>query len=106
MLKVCPRCINDLFGIRNVSYRCHLLISSVRFLLCSTEDLAPLPHLQKVVDLGHSGRISFLCISLQFYVIFSFGHIQYRIIAWQNPVIGSCLLPYNDFFAKGLACGF
>jgi len=31
--------------------------------------------------------------------------MQCWISACQNPVIGSGELPYNDFFAKGLACG-
>jgi len=105
MVKVWPECNNDLFSIRNVSYGCHLLVLSVRFPLCSTEVLAALPHLQKVMDLGHSVQFSFLCFSLQFYVIFGFGRIESRIIACRYPGIASWVLPHNDSWAKGLACG-
>jgi len=36
MLKEWPGCFGDLFRFRTVSYGCHLLILSVRLLLCST----------------------------------------------------------------------
>jgi len=70
------------------------------------EDLAALPHLHKVVDLGHSVQFSFLCFSLQLNVVFSFGHIQYRIVTCQFSIIGSYILPYNDYFGEDLAFGF
>jgi len=82
-LNIWPRCINDLFSIRNVSSGCHLLVLSAWFPLGSTEVLAALPHLQKVMDLGQSAQFTFLCFSLQLYVVFSFSRIQYRIIACQ-----------------------
>ena len=36
MLKVWPRCFENLFSIWNVSYGCHLIIFSTTFLLCSS----------------------------------------------------------------------
>jgi hypothetical protein len=106
MLQVCPVCINNLFSIQNVSNSCHLLVLSAWFPLGSTEVLAALPHLQTVVDHGHSVQLSFLSFSLQFYVVFSFGHIQHWIIACQYSVIRTGVPPQNDFFAMTLAYGF
>lgn len=106
MLKVCPEYINDLFRNWNVFYSCHISILSTWFLLGSTEVLAALPRLQKVVDLGHSVQLSVHSFSLQFYVVFSFRSIQYRIIAGKFPVVVSCILHHNDCLMEGLACGF
>jgi len=72
----------------------------------STEVLPALSHQQKAMDLDHSVQLSFLCISLQLYVVFSFGCVQFTIITCQYPIIGFCILSYNNFFAKGHACGF
>jgi len=51
-------------------------------------------------------QFSFLHHFSQFQVIFSFHCILYCTIACQYSFIGSCKLPYNDFFLKHLACGF
>jgi hypothetical protein len=95
----------NLFLVRNVSYGGHLLVLSAWFILCSTSVLAALPHLHKVVNLGHSVQFPFLRLFLHFQVVFCFHCIQFGVSAWKNPVIGWRKLPYNDFFAKGLACG-
>jgi len=63
-------------------------------------------HLQKVVNLTHSVQIPFCRLFLHFRVVFCGHGIQFRVSAFQNPVIGLSTLPYNHFFAKGLACGF
>jgi len=68
--------------------------------------MAALPHLQKVVNLGHSVQCPFLRLFLHFRVVFCVCGIQFRVSACLNPVIGSSKLPYDDFFAKGLACGY
>jgi hypothetical protein len=70
------------------------------------EVLVDLPHLQTVVDVGHSVQFPFLCFSLQFYVVFSFSGIQYMIIARQYHIMGWSILPNDVILAKGLACGF
>jgi len=67
---------------------------------------ATLPHLQKVLDLGHSVRFPDLRLCLHFWVVFSVCRIQFCLVAWQNPAIGSSELPYNDSFAKCVTCGF
>jgi len=71
----------------------------------STLVFASLPHLQKVVNLGNSVQFPFLHLFLHFCVVFCVHGIQFWVSACQNPVIGSSKLPYNGFFAKGLACG-
>jgi len=38
--------------------------------------------------------------------VFCWCCIQYRIIPYQYPIMGWCIQPSNDFFAKRLACGF
>jgi hypothetical protein len=68
--------------------------------------LAALPHLQKVMNLGHSVQFPFLRLFLHFRVVFSVCGIQFRVRACQNPSIASSKIPYDDFFGKGLACGF
>jgi len=72
----------------------------------SRKVLAALPHLEKVMNLGQSMLFSFLRIYLHFRVVSCEWGIQFSVSACQNPVIGSCKLPDNDCFAKGLACGF
>jgi len=106
MLKERPGCFDDLFTVRNLSYSGQLLDLSTPFLLGSTNILAALPHLQKVVNLGHSVRFPFLHLCLHFRVVFCVCCIQIWVSACHNPVIGSSKLPYNDLFAQGLACGF
>ena len=93
MLKEWPGCCDDIVCIRNVSSGCHLLVFCARFLQRSTEVLAALPHLQKVVDLGHSVQFSSLCLSLHFRVVFCVHCIQCWVIACQYPVIGLSKLP-------------
>jgi len=68
--------------------------------------LAAQPHHQKVVHLGHSVQFPLLRLFLHFRVIFCDRGIQFRVSACQNRVIGSSKLPYYEFFAKGLPCGF
>jgi len=97
MMNVWPGCLDDFFDIWNVSYGCHLHVMSAGFLLCSMYVLAALPHLQKVVDLGHCVQFSFLRLCLQFHVVFSFCVIKCCEIACQYSVIGSSKLPYYDF---------
>jgi len=106
MLKEWPGCFDDLFRIPNVSYGGYLLVLRARFLLGSTDVVAALPHLQKVVNLGHSVQFSFLCLCLHFRVIFCVHGIQFWVSACQNPVSGSSKLRYNNFFAKDLTIGF
>ena len=106
MLKVSPGCFDDLLSIWNVSYGRHLLILSVRFLLCSAEVLATLPYLQNVVDHGHSMQLLFLYLSLHLHVVISAVWFQYRVIASQYSDIGLCEQPYYNNFAKSPVCGF
>jgi len=106
MLKEWPECSDDLFGVRNVSHGCHPLVVSATFLLGSTQVLAAQPHLPKVVHVGHSVQFLSLCLYLDFQVVFCISRIEYWVIACQHPVIGLCKLPHNDFFKKGLRCGF
>jgi len=101
-----PGCIDDLFRVRNVSHGGHLLGMSTRFLLGSMYVLAALPHLQKVINLGHSVQFPFLRLFLHFHVVFCVHCIQFWVRACQNAVIGSSKLPYNHIFEKSLACGF
>jgi len=68
--------------------------------------MAGLPHLQKVVNLGHCVQFPFLPLFLHFRVVFCVGSNQFWVSACQNLIIGSSELPDNDFFAKGLACVF
>jgi len=98
-----PGCFDDLFSIRNVSYRCHLLGLSARFHLWSKLVIAAVPHPQKVVDLGHSVPCFFLRLCLHFQLIFSCHCIQCSVITWRVPVIGSSKLSYDDCVVKGLA---
>ena len=58
------------------------------------------------MNLGNSVQLPFLRLVLHFRVIFCLCGIQFRVGACQNPVIGPSKLPYDDFFAKGLAWGF
>jgi len=104
MLKVWPGCFSDLFGIWNESYGSHLLDFSVGSPLCSTVVLAAVPHLQMVVNHGHSVHFSFLRLILQFQVIFSVCVIQCCAIARQYCIIGWSKLPYYYFFPKCLNC--
>jgi len=106
MLKVWLGWFDNLFSIGNVSYGCDLLVLSERFLLCSTQVLAALPHLQKVMVLDHLLQILFLCLWFHLQVIFSFRHIQCCIIACLYLVIDCTKLPHYDYFLKGLAYGF
>jgi len=104
--KVWPRCSDDLFSIWNVSHSCYLLGLGERYLLCSTEVLAALPHLQKVIDRGHSVQFPFLHLFHQFQVVFSVIGIECRVISCQYSVICSSKLPDIDFSPEGLCCGF
>ena len=97
---------HDLFRIRNVSHRSHLLVLRVRFLLCRSSVLAAQPHHQNVVELGHSVQCVFHCLSIRFVVGFFVHRIQWWVITCQYHGIGSSKLSYNDFFAKGIACGY
>jgi len=106
MLKEWTGCVDNLLHVRNVFYGGHLLVSSMRFHLCSTQVLAALLHLQNVMNIGHSVQFPFLRLFLHFQVIFCVHGIQFWVSASQNPVIGLSELPYNDFCAKGLTCGF
>jgi len=67
---------------------------------------AALPHLQKVVNLSHSVQFPFLRIILHLRVVFCMWSIQFPVSACQNSNFGSSKLADNEFFAKGLACGF
>jgi len=106
MFKVWPGCFYYLFCVRNVSYGGYLLVSSMRFLLHGTLVLSALPHLQKVLNPGQSVQFDFLCLIIHFRVIFCVRWIQFWISARQNPIVGCRKLPYTDFFAHGLGCGF
>jgi len=103
MLKEWPGCIDHLCSIRYVCYSCDLLVLSTRFLLCSTYDLADLPHLQKVEDHVHSVQFSSFHLSRQIWVVFWLRCIQCWVIPSQTPVIGLSKLPYNNLFGMGLA---
>jgi len=106
MLKEWPQCFYNLFRVWNVSHGSHLHVLSVRFFLGSTSVLAALPHLQNVVNLGQSVQFPLFRFFLHFQVIVCVPCIQVRVSACQNPAIGSSKLPYTDFFAKGVACGY
>jgi len=106
MLTDWAECFYDCFSVWNVSYGRHLLVFSTRFFLYSTLVSTLLPHLQKVVHLGHSVQYSFLHLSLHLEVIFTFCRVQGWVITCQDSMIGSIKLPYYNFFAKSLACGF
>ena len=67
--------------------------------------LASLPHLQNVVNLGHSVEFPVLQLLLRFRVICCIRGNQFRVSACQNPVNASSKQPYNDLFAKGSAFG-
>jgi len=76
-------CYDNLLSIWNVFYGCDYLVLSVRFLLCCTEIVATLPHLQKVMDHGYSVQFSFPCPYLQFQVGFRFHCIQCWVVTCQ-----------------------
>jgi len=121
MWKVWPGCFDDLFRVRNVSHCGHLLISSAGFLLCSTQVLAALPHLPKVVNLGHSVQFPFLHLFLYFHVISVFivsnagsAAAKIPILARANflrtsrsqrvlPVVADCLQPITSRPSEKLA---
>ena len=105
MLKKWPGCYDDLFRVWNVSYSGHLLDMRAGFGLGSMLVLAALPHLQKVVNLGHCVQFPFLSLCLHFWVVFCVHGIQFWVSACQNDIIGSSKLPDNEFFAEGLAWG-
>jgi len=100
MLKVWPRCFDNLFGIRDVFHSCHFRHLSIGFHLCSTSVLAAQPHLQNIVDICHCVQCSFLCKFLQFQLMFSFRVIQCCAITCQYSVIGSSKLPYFHFISS------
>jgi len=106
ILRVCPGWINDHFSNQNVSNSCHLFGLSTSIFLGRTEGLTALQHLSNVVNLGYSGQISFLYFPVQFYDVFSFDCIQYRIIACQSPINASRILPYNKSLGMCLVLGF
>jgi len=106
MLKDWPGCFDNLLRVWNVSHGRHPLVSSWGFLLRSMVVLASLPHLQKVMNLGHSLQCPFLRLFLHFRVVFSVHCIQFWVSTCQIPIVSSSNLPYNESFAKGLACGF
>jgi len=83
MMKVWLGCFDDLFSNWNVSHGCHLLIFSLRFLLCSSYVLPTLLYLQTVGDLGHSVQLLLICFSLYFEVAFNTGCIQYWVVTSQ-----------------------
>ena len=58
------------------------------------------------MNLGHSVQFPFLRLFLHFRVVFCIHCIQIWVSASLTAVIGPSKLPYNDLFAKGLACGF
>jgi hypothetical protein len=68
--------------------------------------LAALPHLQKAVNDGHSGQVSFLDLILHFQVVFCGRGVQFWVSIPQNAIIASSKLPYNNIFTKRPACGF
>jgi len=103
MLNVWPACFDDLFSIGNVSNSCHLRVSGVWFLLYSTWVLVGLPHLWKVLDIGHTVQFLFHHLLFHFEVVFSFRCIQCCLIARQYSVIGSNQLPQYDICLKGFA---
>ena len=53
-----------------------------------------------------SVKFRFCRLIHHFQVVLWVRHIQSWVMACQNPVRGSGKLPYNNFFDKGLACGF
>jgi hypothetical protein len=106
MLKSSPGCIDDLVGIRNLSYHSHLFVVSMIFLLCTKSIVAALPHLHKVVDFGHSVQVSLLCFFLQFQVVFSIRGFQYSAIARQNSIIGSRTVPFYHIYPECLPGGY
>jgi len=106
MLKELPGCFEDLFCVWNVSYGCHLLVLSARCFLCNMWVLAALPHLQTVVDHGHSLKFSFLHFSLHFGVVFCVCHMQCWVITSQHPIIGLSKQPNDSVFLNCLSCGF
>jgi len=106
MLTVRPARCDDLFGIWNVSYSCHLLVLSAWSLLCSTQVLVALPHRQNVVDLGHSVQFSFLRLTFHFLVVFIIHCIQCGVVSCKCPVMEWSEPPNRDISAKALACGF
>jgi hypothetical protein len=58
------------------------------------------------MNLVHSGQFPFLRLFLDFRVLFGVCYIQFWVSAGQSSVDGLSELPYNNRFAKGLACGF
>lgn len=68
--------------------------------------MATLPNLPKVVNLGYSLKCSFLHLYQHVQVLFSLCHIQCTVIAYQYPIIGSCILPHIDLFGQCLIHGF
>jgi hypothetical protein len=80
VMKVWPRCFDDLFSIWTVSYCYHQFILSTRFLLCSLKCLSTLPHLQKVADLGHSVQLLFNHLTLHLHLVISAAWIQYWVV--------------------------
>jgi len=98
--------LEDHFSIRNVSYGCHLLVYSARFLLCSAVVCAALPHLQRVVDLGPSVRLSFHHHNFLVWFFLSIHRIQCWVIACQVHIISYCLLPYDNFVSQSLAYAY
>jgi hypothetical protein len=63
-----------------------------------------LPHLQKVVNLGHSVQFPFLCLTIQFQVVFCVCCTHFGVSACQNPVFGASKLLDNNLLAKSLNC--
>jgi len=63
-------------------------------------------HISKSREPGPFCAVSFPPPRFNSRVAFCVRVIQFWINACHNPVIGSSELPYNAFFAKGLACGF
>jgi len=101
-----PGWFDDLFHVINVYYGCYLHVLSATFLLCYTQVLAALPHLQKVTEVCHSEQFSFPNHIHDFRDDFFVRGIQCCVIACQYPIIGWRNLPYNEWFANGLASGF
>jgi len=104
ILTLWPWCCDSFFGIWNVSYVRHLHVLSPWFHLSSTYGWTTPPHLQQVMDLGHSVQWSFLRLSCQFQVVFIFccGHCW--VIIRQYPVAGAGQVSLNEFFVEGVAC--
>jgi hypothetical protein len=50
-------------------------------------------------------QFPFLRLFLRFQVIFSVCCVPFGVVTYQYRVIRSRILPYNDLFAKGVACG-